>query len=305
MSDWCAPCSNTFVGATVPLQLASSIRYVNWMMRSLDLRIQMFVLLIWLLVCCVAPFETPPCCDTLRAQIHDGVEKLDGDLLKPYFVALGIMVAMNDHDDLRQQRIDFSLKKLFELMRDLRQYADATYVSIACVLKLAATQQRIRDWMMQEEWQGLWAWIEKWLRSKVKQMSVSAYSTGYTGYSTQQSPNLKRAQELLQHVNDLLDGHPLQLRLYDASDDPHALVGRSVVFFDALGRPKRQVAIVNFDAASNMHTATLETEDGNNQSYEYNMHTERFLFSEQYEGYRDDDSDDDESDDDVDPEGTL
>merc|ERR1712159_850914 len=117
-------------------------------------------------------------------------------------------------------------------------------------------------------------WIEKWLRHKVKHLSqVGVYGGmgAYSGYAAPaQSPNLKRAEDLLQHVNDLFDDNPLQIRLYDITDDPQKLCGRRVVLLDDVGQRRHEVLVVSYDSTSALHSVVVPPSD---KKYECNMLT--------------------------------
>lgn len=226
---------------------------------------------------------------TLIAQIVAGVEKLDGDLLKPYFVALGIIFDIEDKEDLSRLRLDYALKKVFSVMRDMQNYADATYVSIGCIVKLAATRPRILAWMLDEQNQTAWIWTEQWLRAKVAK--ATAYTSAYSYAATAPSANVKRAKTLLAHVTDLLDRCPPRMCLYDESDDPQGLINRSVCL--SVDGGSLAACVVSYDARTGFHT--LESDDG--QQRDCNMLSHYFLFAEQVQaGASDSDADSDSDD---------
>eukprot|EP00937_MAST-01D_sp_MAST-1D-sp2_P002109 g2109.t1 len=184
-------------------------------------------------------------------------------------------------------RMAYALKEVFGVMHEMRQYADATYVSINCVLKLASTKPRILNWMTQEANHSAWNWIEAWLRLKEKQAS-STYNTATYGYPSQMpSANLIRARKMLAHVHDFLESRPVQVRLYDESDDPRTLIGRDVII--ETQRARLDATVVDYDDATGLHTVVADGVD-----YTYNLLDQHFLFVEQH--VPSDDDDDSEED---------
>ena len=201
------------------------------------------------------------------------MEKLDGDLLKPYFVALGIILDIEDKQDLSDLRLGYALKKVFDVMREMQNYDDATYVSIGCIVKLAATRPRVLDWMMHDQNQNAWVWTEQWLRAKVAK--AQQYTPAYSYAAPAPSANVKRAKALLAHVTDLLEQCPPRMCLYDESDDPQGLINRSVCL--NIDGESVVARVASYDANSGLHMLSHD----NGEQREYNMLSHYFLFAEQ------------------------
>ena len=115
------------------------------------------------------------------------------------------------------------------MMQGMKQYPEATFVSIQSVMRLAFRNPQVASYMLEEESKRIWGWFQQWLVQKRKAASAVTYNNQYTGayQSTSDPKSLARANKLLQHIEDLLRGG-LRLQPYDDEDDPWTLVGKDI-----------------------------------------------------------------------------
>ena len=121
------------------------------------------------------------------------------------------------------------MQQILSVMFSMKQFDDATFVSIQCVMRLASRVPSVATYMLEDENKRHWGWFQSWLNAKLKAASAVTYTNTYNGYaSTASNPkNLARSKALLQQIDDLLQGR-LRLPLFDDEDDPQALVGLDI-----------------------------------------------------------------------------
>jgi len=166
------------------------------------------------------------------ALIHavvKGVETKDGNDLKPFFNILGVLLEMDDDEELANDRLRYAMGKVITMMQGMKQYPEATFVSIQSVMRLAFRVPQVAAYLLEEESKRIWGWFQHWLVQKRKDASAVTYNNQYTGtYQSTSDPRaLARAKDLLQQIDDLLRFR-LRLKPYDDEDDPWTLDGKDI-----------------------------------------------------------------------------
>ena len=114
------------------------------------------------------------------SALFTAYREYDYDRSKTFFRQFTSLLRLED--DLRQERIDFIMKSLLDIMKDNKIYSKITEVSVDFILKLAGKVPAVRDWFLKIK--DL-RWIENWLKENSYQQprsGVSSYKKNTQSY---------------------------------------------------------------------------------------------------------------------------